>query len=435
MADVNDVVNAVGSDNGDALATAGTILGTIGSFAGSLGSGISTVTQILQMLNVIQSPDQKLQNLLASIQSKIDTDFRKLENDIAAEGILAKQRDIDSGINSAAAIFQLLPTIVPELPSLEPDYILTQIQTCVAAIQFFTDYPDKWVIPWASLPPTGPGASFPGTPPNGYSDSWSGVLAPPQSQFVFNYVYVLPQFLRAIYITQTVILALDQPALAQPDIQAVFKKAASKLQGVHDTMQSGIGATKVPTAFDVANQGTSQGVDQWKSNWFGGQRRTIMSYWNDPTLWLFGAVEIYSTFNNIASYEMFMPYEFLPLDRPPVPDSFVKLVNLRVENSKKTLYKALGLPAVRTVINGLLAFTGQPVPAAMPYEAWSLRNAASILGLSASGGSPLRFHASLKSLLTATPPYTGGLTFPAEAQGSYPPTKVPTSFRSLFVPV
>ena len=432
MANLDELIKHLGDDDSSSLTIAGDILGTVADASGAIGAGASVVTEILQMLNVIQPADQQVQDLLSSIQLSIDSIFRALAGDIAAEGILARERDIDGGIKDVAALFTILQTIVPELASLEEDYILQQIQTCVAAIQFFTDYPDKWLIPWASLPKAGPGPN-----PQGYSDNnWSGALAPPESEFIFNYVYVLPQFLRAIYMSQASILALKPSAMNQSDIQNLFKKAASKLQEVHGTMLSGILGTRLPTAFDVAYQGVSKDLDQWKSPWFGGQHKLIMTYWRDPTLWPFGAVESYSSFNNVTSYVPFMPFEFLPEGRPPVvPVSFVKLVSLRIENCKKTLYEALGLPAVRKTINELRALTGQPVSTALPYEAWSIRNAASILGISPSGGPQLRFITALRALLTSTPPYTGGLLFPAESGATYAPAPLPKSFRSLFAPV
>jgi len=100
----------------------------------------------------------------------------------------------------------------------------------------------------------------------------------------------------------------------------------------------------------------------------------------------------------------------------------------------KDLYITLGLPVVRGAIKSLQVLTSQPVTGGMPYEWWSLRNAASLLGLPQSGSGQTAFWTALKGLLLQTPPYTGGGLFPPRAQQTYPRTPLPTSFRSLFTP-
>ena len=414
MSNIGDLLKTLGADDSSAIDVAGNLLGTLADLSGGIGF-------IQLFTSLIQPTDNQVQQALTAIQSTIDSDFRQLQGDIAAEGILAKERDIDAGINPEAAVFALLPSIVSDLATLPDSFILTQLETCFAAVQFFTDYDDKWVIPWASLPQ--------------YADDWSGAIIPPQSPFVFNYTYVLPQFLRALYMFQTVLLALRPDALTHVDVQALLGKCLIKLQTVHNTMTAGIVGTKIPTVGDVADIDVSQDLQRWRAAWYGGPLQPIMSFWNSSDLWPFGAVEIYSGLDNIQSYTVFEPYEYLPPpDRAPLQQAFVDLVQLRVEERKKAMYKQLGLPAVRSVINHLRRLTGQPALTARAYETLSIKDAASVMGILPSAA-PTEFWSSLMALLGQVPPYDGGLLFPAEAQGSYSPTPLPTSFLSLFTHV
>lgn len=211
-------------------------------------------------------------------------------------------------------------------------------------------------------------------------------------------------------------------------------KCSAKLQSVHDTIMNGITSTRLPTPADVAYVGISADLDVWKSPWYGQQTSLSTPSWDSPELWPFGAVDIYTSRNNVQSYSPFMPYEFQPGDPGPLPESFCSLVRLRIEDCMKDLYTTLGLPVVRGTIKSLQVLTSQPVTGGMPYEWWSLRNAASVLGLPQSGSGQTAFWSTLQGLLLKTPPYTGGDLFPVEAGETYPRTPLPTSFRSLFTP-
>jgi hypothetical protein len=416
MSSLGDLISGLGNDNTSAITLAGDVFGVVSAGFGAISAGVS----VAQLLGIVQSQDQMVLQALSSIETTIDTDFRQLTNDVAANGILDKERDIDLGINDASTIFALLQTYVQNLPSLGETFILDKIQTCVAAVQFFTDYDDKWVIPWGSLVQ--------------YQDAWSGTLVPAQTDYVFNYTYVLPQFLRAIYFLQSAIFALQPPLLTAPDIQAIFAKCSARLQPVHDTIMNGIISTRLPTTADVAYVGISADIEVWKSLWYGQQTSLSTPSWDSPDLWPFGAVDIYTSRNNVQSYSPFMPYEFEPDDPGPLPESFCSLVRLRIVDCMKELYITLGLPVVRDAIRSLQVLTSQPVGSGVPYDWWSLRNAASLLGLPQSGSGQAAFWTTLQDLLLQTPPYTGGDLFPVEAQQTYPRTPLPVSFRSLFTP-
>jgi hypothetical protein len=191
---------------------------------------------------------------------------------------------------------------------------------------------------------------------------------------------------------------------------------------------SGIAGTRLPSIDDTARlvQGPKNELDHWEPNW-----QAV-----DPIIWPFGAVEPYSGVNNVDSYWPYMLYhEVFP---NTLPDSFLKLLDLRIENQKKSLYGMLGFPAVRHTIRLLQAVTGQPVPAKpykdscgnpIPtYDTWSLRCAFSILGVS-----NMSFRG-LWALVQTIPPYSGGMEVPDAA--NFPPVPLPSpkSFRALFTP-
>jgi hypothetical protein len=251
---------------------------------------------------------------------------------------------------------------------------------------------------------------------------------------VLSYVYTLPQFIRAIGIFLAVAVAVEpfQPTVIADHI-ADLTQCANKLKTILDTIaaSNGMVGTKMPTEDDVAYSFVPSGgtYARWAANWWdlsqGGPGNG--PYAGDPRIWPFGAVETYSGASMVDSYWPFLPDVIEP---GSLPDSFFKLLALRIENRKKILYGRLGLPAARLTINRLGAITGNPIPTDPPYEAWSVRSALNILGISLMGSGVF---ASLLGFLRAVPPYSGGSLFPGIGD-RFPPSPLPKSFRSLFSP-
>jgi hypothetical protein len=410
MGNLDDFLNLILPDEHEGVTMAAGFFGLLADISGGVG--------LLQMVNVLQPADDQVVKALAMLQKTVEAGIADTNTRIAAEGMLAKIRDIDSGMYAANGVFGQLPTIIPQIASLSEGEILAYIETTFQATQFFTDYPDKWQAAWLDAPK--------------YNDGWSGTVFPPQSQFVFNYTCVLPQFVRSIYIHLTVIAALQPSALTGSLNQ--IGKCVTQLQTVHDTIADvGLVDTKVPGQADVAKVDWASGLESWQSNWFDGKVvRGQNVVGGDPHLWPFGAVEMFSGTSIRDSYWPFLPFRMDPASSQPYPDTFFRLIKLRMANLRKALYKQVGLPEIRNVINQLIAISGQPIPTSNPYEQWSFREALTILGIQLNGSGAWT---SLLAALKPVQPYSGGLLFPIEADLRYPPAALPMSFRGLFAPI
>src|SRR5262249_5006256 len=154
----------------------------------------------------------------------------QLEGQVAGSDKLQRMRDIDQGINPALAVAEQLPAMLSASPPPSQEFKLAQIQTCVGAVLFFSDYDDKWQVVRADFP-------F-------LFDPFSGWFPPPLNtaqpgDLVFNYTYTLPQFLRSIDILLTTIRVLAPSSLGS--YADVFARALRRLESVHQTvMQTGI---------------------------------------------------------------------------------------------------------------------------------------------------------------------------------------------------
>lgn len=381
MSNLSDLVQGITKGNKTGIEMASAVVGTLSDVVGYVKVGVDLV-------NTLLSNDDELQQVLTTIQK----DFDQLTSFIAAEDKLERMRDIDVGINPAVTVFEQLPDMLDELPSLSHDFILNQIQTCLGAALFFADYNDKWQAVWRSIPY--------------YSDQWSGQLAPdaPDDGLVFNYTYTLPQFLRAIYILLTTIGALAPTSLA--NYQASLRRCLTRLSAVHDTIvSSGIVGTRVPKPLEVSYvvypEPDSGKGPYWDSDWW--------TY--GPIPWPYGAVEKYSGASSVASYFSYILYKIVDPG-----NNFVRLIQLRIAQQKKALYSQLGLPSVWQVINHLRIMTGQPPLADVPYEDWSIKEALGIMGLS-----PSTSARSLLSVVKTTPPFGGGWEFTVDPETGEPP--------------
>jgi len=397
MSNYADLIKDTKGMSSEGITIAGDVLGTLADFSGAFGFvqlGIGLITSLF-------SSDTELQQVLAQIQK----DFKELKSFIAAEDKLSRMRDNDLGMKDAVAVFEQLPANLNIISSLEPGFIQTQIQTCIAAALFFAENDDKWQAVWGSVPY--------------YSDEWSGQVAPddPSDGLVFNHTYTLPQFLRSIYILLTTIGALSPKSL--PDYRDVLGRCLTRLSNVHDTIvSSGIVGTRVPAQaapdgsliFEVGgpvngpplSPGDSSGpVVGWDTSWRTGSGLN----------WPYGAVERYSGASLVAEYNpggscgnIDLNYTYFPSVPSPVPHgssyNFIRVLQLRIEQQKKALYIQLGLPKVRQVINQLRSMTGQPPLAAARYEDSSLRQAFDIMKVPLPAG--IR---SLRSAFQETPPF------------------------------
>jgi hypothetical protein len=393
----------------------GSIFGMLADFSGTIG--------LVQFISSLIKHDDELKPLLNAIQDG----FRQLESQIAASDKLQRMRDVDEGINPAVGVFEQLPAILTSTPPASQDFELEQIQICLDAVLFFTDYDDKWQAVWADLPY--------------YSDPWSGKLAPQADAdgLVFNYTYTLPQFLRAIYIFLTAVRALAPSSLV--NYQDVLNRCLTRLESVHQTVVSGIVGTRMPNAEDIVAVNIDNETGGWNAQY-------AWRYAPSPfPPWLYGGVEIYSGVSDVGGY---MEYSYMENNgNAPIPDfylnpipdqwlNFSNLIRLRIIRKQKDLYRQLGLPVVRSVINQLRQLTGQPL-LTEAYEAWSVGEVFSILALPPpraigvlGGISVEREIAAIESALTefllGTPPWAGYYTWvdPSGSDTWVQPIPLPT---------
>jgi hypothetical protein len=365
----------------------------LADFSGTIG--------LVQFIIGLNKHDDQLKPVLNAIQAG----FKQLEDQIAASDKLQRMRDVDQGINPAVGVFEQLPAILTSTPPASQDFKLQQIQICQDAVLFFTEYDDKWQAVWADLPY--------------YSDFWSGKLAPQPGGdgLVLNYTYTLSQFLRAIYIFLTAVRALAPASIIE--YQDVLNRCLARLESVHQTIISGIVGTRMPTADAIFNVSP---IDPETGGW-------VEEYpWRDfgPRVfppWSYGAVEICSGASDVSSYMEYNPSSAIPdFYAMPIPGQWVNfsnLIQLRIIRKQKDLYRQLGLPVAWSAINQLRQLTGQPL-LTDAYDAWSVGEVISILGLPPAQGTGIRggarpvtyaIESALTDFLLGTPPYAGYYTW------------------------
>jgi hypothetical protein len=409
MSNLSDFFDAITDKDKGAADLAGGFIGLVADISGVIG--------FLQWFqNLGQPADAAVQAALNKLQAAIDAGRQATDTGVAALGLQQNYQAVDSVVDPARGVFGTLPTIDPQ----DETSVSNAITTCFTAlIALRDDVGSKWTVPFAE------GATS-------YSDDWSGNLFPPHTNVMFNYTYVLPQFIRTIGYFMAVIAALKPSALA--DYTGDLSLCADRLQNVYDTIMSTLVGIRTPQVGAVAYISFETNFEQLKTDWFNSKSGGQPVDGPDPNLWPFGAVEEYSGASNSDSYWQFLPFRIDPgvSGSTVITDNFIRMVELRIENRKKSLYGRMGLPVVLQTINQLRSITGQPRSASQPFERWSIRNALSILGISLNG---LGLFHSIDAFLKPIPPYSGGALFPLAVGGTYPPSAVPKSFRSLFAPV
>jgi hypothetical protein len=210
MSNLSELLDIGDKDTG-CIKTVGQVFGTLADFSGAIGF----VQLAVDTVEGLFSHDSDLQETLNALAASV----AQLHNQIASSDKLQRMRDIDEGINPAVGVFAQLPAILSSSPPVSQDFKEAQIQTCLDAALFFADYDDKWQVVWADMPY--------------YSDPWSNTLAPEPGTdgLVFDYIYTLPQFLRAIYIFLTSIGALAPLSLDK--YRDALTRCLFRLESIH----------------------------------------------------------------------------------------------------------------------------------------------------------------------------------------------------------
>jgi hypothetical protein len=408
MSNLSDL-KKIGDNDTSALEATGIIFGTLADFSGAIGFvqlGVDTIEGFF-------SHDSDVQGELEVLQASLTA----LHGQLAASDKLQRMRDIDNGINDAFGVFEQLRAILSSDPPVSQADKLSAIRTCQDAALFF-DNDEKWQTVWADM--------------NYYSDHWSNELAPEAGPdgLVFDYIYTLPQFLRAIYFFLTAVGALSP--LSLPYYRDPLTRILGRLETVHATIVDGIVATRIPTAEEIGyitpdarTDTDNNDLGGWFTAWFNGESAALINgEWvvdghpeRDPSLYYpYGAIEIYSGVGHVRSYwEDFFPYKWgARQDVGPtgVTDNFISLLQLRITRVKKELYDQIGLPVVRYVINELRNLVGLSPLTDKLYDHWSVDEVSSILnlprpGVTTSGPIWIATENSLETFLQNTPPYSG----------------------------
>lgn len=392
MANLSDLLTAVSTKNADGSDKARDAVGAVGASMGLLAdlSGVVGFVQLASSLvDTILGKDDQVTDALNQLQQEM----QNLQAAVKAEDTLDRLRNLEDAINPAASVLGQLKADVNEQPPVSTEYRLTQVGTCLAAVINLTDMQgtdNKWRVVYNDQ-------TF-------YSDAWDGVMAPQVDGdgLVFNYIYVLPVFLRSIYILLTVIGTLTPKDLNQYSDQ--LRHCIDRLQMVHDTvLNNGIVVLRAPVPTEMwraynPNNSFLNSFVMYKngpyyrsypdgkylafSTWSGGE------VGSDPysvygTTWpfqIYGAVERYAGSGSTANY----PPIDVPPTGPPPDASWMEAVQgklaLRILKKHKATYAAAGMPSVLQVANQLRAIVGDPQVPDPGLNSWSVLEIVKILG-------------------------------------------------------
>jgi hypothetical protein len=393
LSNLNDLLKAVSTTNADGTAKAVDTVDAIGSSMGLLAdvSGVVGFVQLAtSLVNTILGNDDQVTQMLNKLQQEIQI----LEASQKAEDVLERMRNLEQAIVGAATVLAQLRADVGQQPPVSNEYRLTQIGTCLAAVIDLTDMQgtdNKWRVVFNDQ--------------NYYSDGWNGVVAPqPDGDgLVFNYTYVLPIYLRSIYILLTAIGTL-MPKDLETYNDVLRNSCIARLQMVHDTvLNNGIVVLRAPDstemwrAYDPNNTFLNSFV-MYKSGpyyrsypdgkylafsaWSGGELGA------DPysvygTTWpfqIYGAVERYAGNGSTANYP---PMDVPPSGPPPSADWMEAVqgkLALRFTKMHKAAYATAGMPSVLQVANQLRAIVGDPPVPDPGLNSWSVLEIVKILG-------------------------------------------------------
>jgi hypothetical protein len=218
-----------------------------------------------------------------------------------------------------------------------------------------------------------------------YKDFWAGPIEPQQRGIVFSTRFILPEYLRAVYVALVVTGAFD-PGVVDPhspdfrDFKVEWQSWADTLLWVHNTAKDGMVPVRPPSPDQLWYDDQGFLMD-------GVPGRFVLSVWTaadpyyigipynpDPEFaqW-YGAVDRYTGLSSAGNYPGVLPD---PSGTPPSKaffDQFYAKYNLAVIKRWKDVYIGLGLPYVWKTINLLRELSGDPPLPGADASHWSLR--------------------------------------------------------------
>jgi hypothetical protein len=275
MSNTTDLIEALNKTDyktGTAVKVIGAAVGAVADYASFVGVIIGAIQFIEGLMGQSDQAQAALQDVLNSIR-----------DDLKAENLLQRLRDLDSWIAPAEGVFAQLKATLNATPPVSSGEILDQIRTCLTALVAL-GLDDKWTtvqndpvyfpLPasagaghgyWAYRGGGIPSAVFPVTPTNpgpaqpftykGLTFVYFCVPAADANGLVFNYTYILPLYLRALMIFLAVGAVLDPKFIQNySDVPGGLRDIAKLLLARHDQIKEGIVNLWAPNADDVIGQ-------------------------------------------------------------------------------------------------------------------------------------------------------------------------------------
>jgi hypothetical protein len=375
MSNLSDLLKNLQVKDGAAVQLAGNALGTLADLAGGIGGAASAISGAIDLITNKQ--DEMVQKL-DEVLNEIHNDFGELKAEQRAQHILDRLNNLDPAIADALKVFQTLKADLAAQPPLPEFARLEQIQTCLGAVDLLNN-DDKWKTNFFDE--------------IYYSDPWSGDIKPdPDTDgLAFSKRFILPQFLRVLYLFETVGLALE------PDFLAKFRESTfegaegfvARLQKVYDVSLEGIVPIRTPKREELFIEVPLEHEYQTISDGKGGE--FLANAWNGgipstmaPEFFqMYGAVDKYAGFNSVGNFPP-LPVPFPDTNPPPDEEYFARFFarhSLSTSKRVKEVYAGLGLGDLRTTINTLRRLLGDaPLGDFDANLYWSLRDTISALG-------------------------------------------------------
>lgn len=364
---VETLVKDLREQNTNLLTLTQHTIGAVTEIMGYYGSAASAITQVASLF--MGGSQAAGQNTLTEIQNKLDdlyeamkAGFNEVLAAVEAEGILARMRDLDQYIVPARSSVQLLldfPVENPD-PNTYPcnDYLRTALDAVGALC-----LEDKWSRVYYDSLYDRRLASNIGDPVDGAIRPYTEVLkdgaytftgtslfwgapkpATDTGDMIFSYTYVLPLYLEALLHLTVIVGGCVPDHLTS--YKERYKEWAGILLAKHDQIEGYIRKLPLP----IHTQASPGAYQDW-------------SLHGRP----WGAVEPYSASTSVGCWNALRPYgdpagEIAEEVAALLPQSGTSVQEHAVRTIRRwrSVYAAIGLPAVWKATNNLLTLAGEP---------------------------------------------------------------------------
>ena len=380
MSNLADLLNAWGLKDSRAVEEIGAAIGIVADASGVVGAVVGIVDLF------VKHDDPDIAQKLDAIKTEIQQGFATLQQESRAQQLLDRWAGLDPAAAQAQAVIDQLPDVLRQSPPISKELQLEQIGKCLEAVEQLNQ-DDKWLTVFDLEIYYGQDPSHPSP---ALSDYWTGVVAPVPNPdgTAFSDRFILPLFLRSLYVFMLVAAAFEPDYAAQYVVP--LKRFTQRLQSVHDTSVNGLVTIRRPQV-PPANWDGSTYFPQWQ-DWQDGFDDQAPAPTKDGLSgrggnnWPFqeyGVIHTFTGYNNISYFPKFT-YKSA-VDRAPVPivvaPDFYARLNLGIKRNWKQAYIDLGLSSVRKTIDVLHKLVGDPpLSGHDPGAGWGLREIHEALG-------------------------------------------------------